>query len=182
MTSDPNVADPVKLAAIKDALDRGGIQAKTAVLVEVSTKPYELVFDSISAGPREAHDALAELESPTEDKSDEDSEIVGEFDEDEFDDYPPGIYRREESESAAIVDVEVVDPGYTDANHDHGSGPITPDSGHEAGSVELGDSNLGPLGMRGPTGSGLMRLEDAVEAVAEMRDREAARVRDLRRR
>ena len=52
MTSDPNVADPVKLAAIKDALDRGGIQAKTAVLVEVSTKPYELVFDSISAGPR----------------------------------------------------------------------------------------------------------------------------------
>jgi hypothetical protein len=28
MTTDPNVADPVKLAAIKDALDRSGIQAK----------------------------------------------------------------------------------------------------------------------------------------------------------
>jgi hypothetical protein len=48
MTTDPNVADPVKLAAIKDALDRSGIQAKTAVSVEVSTKPFELVFDSIS--------------------------------------------------------------------------------------------------------------------------------------
>ena len=47
MTSDPNVADPVKLAAIKDALDRSGIQAKTAVSVEVSTKPFEIVFDSI---------------------------------------------------------------------------------------------------------------------------------------
>jgi hypothetical protein len=44
MTSDPNVADPVKLAAIKDALDRGGIQAKTAVSIEVSTKrcPFHL--------------------------------------------------------------------------------------------------------------------------------------------
>jgi len=28
ITTDPNVADPVKLAAIKDALDRSGIQAK----------------------------------------------------------------------------------------------------------------------------------------------------------
>src|SRR4029077_15388778 len=36
MTSDPNVADPVKLAAIRDALDRSGIQAKNAVTVEVS--------------------------------------------------------------------------------------------------------------------------------------------------
>ena len=25
MTTDPNVADPVKLSAIKDALDRGGL-------------------------------------------------------------------------------------------------------------------------------------------------------------
>jgi hypothetical protein len=51
MTTDPNVADPVKLAAIKDALDRSGIQAKTAVSVEVSTKPYELVFDRIGSAP-----------------------------------------------------------------------------------------------------------------------------------
>ena len=54
MTTDPNV-DPVKLAAIKDALDRSGIHAKTAVSVEVSTKPYELVFDRIVSGPRSEH-------------------------------------------------------------------------------------------------------------------------------
>ena len=35
MTTDPNVADPVKLAAIKDTLDRSGLAAKTAVSVEV---------------------------------------------------------------------------------------------------------------------------------------------------
>ena len=52
MTSDPNVADPVKLAAIKDALDRGGIQSKTAVSVEVGVKPFEMVFDKIGSGPR----------------------------------------------------------------------------------------------------------------------------------
>ena len=52
MTTDPNVADPVKLAAIKDALDRSGIQAKTAVSVEVSTKPFEIVFDTNRSGPR----------------------------------------------------------------------------------------------------------------------------------
>ena len=40
MTTDPNVADPVKLAAIKDALDRSGLAAKNAVSVEVGiTKP-----------------------------------------------------------------------------------------------------------------------------------------------
>ena len=55
-------SEAVQLAATKDALDRGGIQAKTAVSVEVSTKPFELVFDAITAGPRDpATPALAEL-------------------------------------------------------------------------------------------------------------------------
>ena len=52
MTTDPNVADPVKLAAIKDTLDRSGLAAKTAVSVEVGGKPLEMVFDSIM-GDRE---------------------------------------------------------------------------------------------------------------------------------
>src|SRR6476659_1742014 len=59
MTTDPNVADPVKLAAIKDTLDRSGLAAKTAVSVEVGGKPFEMVFDSIMAGPRNAQPALA---------------------------------------------------------------------------------------------------------------------------
>ena len=97
MTTDPNVADPVKLAAIKDALDRSGIQAKTAVSVEVSTKPYERVFDRSSRAretqptrlgmgtqPREAPTALAESE-------DEDCRRRT----DEIDDDPPRSQQRD---------------------------------------------------------------------------------------
>jgi hypothetical protein len=62
MTTDPNVSDPVKLAAIKDALDRGGLIAKSSVEVAVSAKPFELVFDSITSGPRE--DAEAHTNPP----------------------------------------------------------------------------------------------------------------------
>ena len=150
MTSDPNVADPVKLAAIKDALDRGGIQAKTAVSVEVSTKPFEIVFDAISSGPRDPTEpALAELPAA------ENDEIIGEIDEDpedEFDGEPLRIQQRRES--ADVVDVEVVvDTGYTDD-----PGTTTPDDPSSSLSVDLS----GPLGMRGPAGSGLMSLSDAV--------------------
>lgn len=38
------------------------------------------------------------------------------------------------------------------------------------------------LGPNGPVGSGLLSLSDAIETVADMRDREAARLRDMRRR
>src|SRR4029077_20053679 len=86
MTSDPNVADPVKLAAIKDSLDRSGIQAKTAVSVEVSTKPFELVFDPIGSGARKAKPALAieanSLDQTTDNHSaeSENEVVIGESD------------------------------------------------------------------------------------------------------
>lgn len=48
MATDDNVADSVKLAAIRDALDRAGLGAKTAVEVEVGPpKPYEQILDGI---------------------------------------------------------------------------------------------------------------------------------------
>ena len=48
MATDDNVADSVKLTAIRDALDRAGLAAKTAVEVEVGPpKPYEQILDGI---------------------------------------------------------------------------------------------------------------------------------------
>ena len=53
MAADDNVADSVKLAAIRDALDRAGLAVRTAVSVEVGPpKPYEVIFESIEAGSR----------------------------------------------------------------------------------------------------------------------------------
>lgn len=53
MATADGVADSVKLAAIRDALDRAGLGAKTAVEVEVGPpKPYEAILDRIEAGSR----------------------------------------------------------------------------------------------------------------------------------
>ena len=56
MATDPNVSESVRLSAIKDALDRGGLSAKKAVEVEVGPpKPYEQILAGltvIEAGSR----------------------------------------------------------------------------------------------------------------------------------
>jgi hypothetical protein len=53
MATNDNVADSVKLAAIRDALDRAGLAAKNAVEVEVGPpKPWEQILDTIEAGSR----------------------------------------------------------------------------------------------------------------------------------
>jgi hypothetical protein len=58
MATDDNVSDNVKLAAIRDALDRGGVGINAEI--ELSTKPYETVFEQIEmdrGGSRAAHRA-----------------------------------------------------------------------------------------------------------------------------
>ena len=96
MTTDPNVADPVKLAAIKDALDRSGLAAKTAVSVEVGGKPFERCSIRSWRDRETAQPALA-IEDENAPAIEPDREILGEFDDppddDEIADYPPGIQR-----------------------------------------------------------------------------------------
>jgi hypothetical protein len=52
MAVDENVSDAVKLAAIRDALDRAGLSARTAVSVEVGRRPFEQIFDQMYSGSR----------------------------------------------------------------------------------------------------------------------------------
>ncbi|MCH9732727.1 MAG: hypothetical protein K0U84_24205 [Actinomycetia bacterium] len=56
MAIDDNVADSVKLAAIRDALDRAGLGARTAVAVQVGApKIYEQILDNVEAGSRDEY-------------------------------------------------------------------------------------------------------------------------------
>ena len=121
MTTDPNVADPVKLAAIKDALDRSGIQAKTAVSVEVTTKPYELVFDRIGSAPREPAPAIES--TSVEDYSD--NQLSGSVDSYQF---PDEIEDDPDEIDAEVIDVEEDDSAGTDI----------PDQGGSSASGQLG--------------------------------------------
>src|SRR6478735_12623092 len=50
MAVDENVSDSVKLAAIKDALDRGGLGAKTEI--EITAKPFHSILDRLESGSR----------------------------------------------------------------------------------------------------------------------------------
>lgn len=56
MATDDNVSDAVKLNAIRDALDRGGVGVKAEI--ELTAKPYETLVDQIEAmhgGSRAEH-------------------------------------------------------------------------------------------------------------------------------
>jgi hypothetical protein len=56
MATDDNVSDAVKLNAIRDALDRAGVSAKTAVSFEVEARrPYEVILETIEAGSRDEY-------------------------------------------------------------------------------------------------------------------------------
>ena len=49
MATDPGVSESVRLSAIKDALDRGGVSAKSAVEVEVEEpKPWEQIMSGMT--------------------------------------------------------------------------------------------------------------------------------------
>ena len=54
LANDKLIPEGIRLAAIRDALDRGGLGAKQSMEIEVSAKPYEKVFDRITAGRPES--------------------------------------------------------------------------------------------------------------------------------
>jgi hypothetical protein len=72
MATDPNVSESVRLSAIKDALDRGGVSAKSAVEVEVGPpKPWEQIIcglTSIESGSRAEFRRSQELSDDTENR------------------------------------------------------------------------------------------------------------------
>ena len=80
--------------------------------------------------------------------------------------------REQKSEYTDVIDVEIMSDS---------SGTTTPDQ-DQSQSDEHTALPFGPLGPTGPVGSGLMPLDAAIEAASVMRQREAARQRNMRRR
>jgi len=177
MATDTTVPEGVRLAAIRDALDRAGLKPATTVDLEVSAKPFELVFDSITAGPRTPAPPEIESGATESGESDEPDVVIGEIDDD-----PLPEEDEIEPEDEEIIDVEVeaiIDPGYTDAPMTPDAGTTTPPDQDQSLFVDPG-SLTGPLGFTGPPSQGLMTLTEAVEVAAQMRSR--ANIRSARRR
>jgi hypothetical protein len=159
----------VRLAAIKDALDRAGLKPATIVDLEVSPKPFELVFDSITAGPRTPTPPEIESGATESGESDEPDVVIGEIDEDPL---PEDDEIEPDANEAEVIDVEIEaieDSGYTDAIMSDQPVPITSADQDQSLSADLS----GPL--IGPPGRGLMTLEQANEVAAQMRSRANAR-------
>jgi len=156
MATDDDVSDSVKLAAIRDALDRGGISVKAEI--EVTAKPYESIFEKLEGGSREAHrsgsppPALADHthQLPTANREPIDAQIVDDLDDD-----------------------GTIDLG-------HYARPNTPES-YESGSV-FDSERFGPASA--PPADGLMSMEDANAEIRRLRTQAAtnsARVRTAQR-
>ena len=100
---DGDTPDNVALSAIIAALDRAGLSVKTAGTLEVTVKPFERVFDAITAGPRDPEQPA--LEAPNdEDRLDAEAIDVEIVDPD-----------ADPSLGLDAEDAEIVDAGYTDA-------------------------------------------------------------------
>jgi hypothetical protein len=96
MAVDETVSDAVKLAAIRDALDRAGLSARTAVSVAIAPKPWEQIFDDITGGSRAEFRARRGMPD------------------DELDDWRASALeatsRADEGSEIEIVDAEVIEP------------------------------------------------------------------------
>lgn len=150
MATDDNVSDSVKLAAIRDALDRGGISVKAEI--EVTAKPYESIFEQLSGGSREAHRNGLGIE----------------------DDTTPALVVAQHQP----IDAQIVDDLDGDDTIDLGdyARTITPDD-YESGSA-FDSERFGPISA--PPTDGLMSLADANAEVRRLQSEAARAMRGQR--
>ncbi|WP_236738523.1 hypothetical protein [Mycobacteroides abscessus] len=157
MAVDPNVNDAVKLKAMTEALDRGGVTTKAVATVEVTAKPFEEIFDAdvvVTAGGRADYRRSRGIA----DDSDNPTALASSGD----------IPALESSDSFSPIDVEFSDD--ESGNVRSQGRPMSRDDAQRQPYETL-------AGQTGPFCSeaeGMQSLEDAVEAQAEMRRRAAA--------
>lgn len=175
MAVDPNVNDAVKLKAMTEALDRGGVTIKSTATVEITAKPYEEVFDSVevSGGTRADYRRSRGLADDS--------------------DAPPALVNGAAdlalpaSDSFSPIDVEFSyddsvnvrsqgQPMSRDDAQRHPFGPLAGQTGPLVADRE--GVVTAPNCYDVPTQAGMTSLEDALEAQAQMY-RDAAATRGL---
>lgn len=152
MATADNVSDSVKLAAIRDALDRGGISVKAEI--EVTAKPYESIFEQLTGGSRDAHRSAVGAGEPTAGTQE----------------LPAANHQP--------IDAQIVDDLNDDDAVDLGdyARPITPES-YESGSA-FDSERFGPASA--PPTDGLMSLEDANAEIRRLQTEAARAMREQR--
>ena len=103
---DGDTSDNVALSAVIAALDRAGISVKIAATVEVSVRPFEKVFETIVAGPRDPEQPA--LEAPNDADPEADAEAIDVEIVDPDADPSPGL---------DAEDAEIVTPGTPTPRH-----------------------------------------------------------------
>lgn len=155
MATDDNVSDSVKLAAIRDALDRGGLGAKTEI--ELSAKPYEQLLDNM---PRLQGGSRAEYRRAhgIPDDSDQRTPALAAGNANE----PVDAEIVPESDQQS--DAHPATPEDTDWQSDKATGP----------GIDGYDDQPNPFGESDPPPDGLMTLNEAVIRAARINNMGAA--------
>lgn len=144
MATDDNVSDAVKLRAITEALDRGGLTTKTNVDIEIGSRPIDAIFDTVAT----------ELEITSRAAYRRSQGIA------DFSDALPALAGSDNE----IVDAEVVSEPYASRVSDRGQ-PETPRRFFEPASEPDGPATGHP---GGSGGDGMMPFTEAVIAAGEM--------------
>lgn len=170
MATAAKVSDAVKLSAIRDALDRAGLDPKTGFEVDVALKPYEHVLTNVNlqggsrADWRRAHGTPVETPRalPVTDPSQPvDAEVI-DVEQDETDCDSTSATRDRQGRT--------ITPDGDDAHPDARSAPYDP----------LADQST-PIGPSGPEDDELLTLDEAVIRVARINNMATAGHARLRR-
>lgn len=179
MATDDGVSDSVKLAAIRDALDRAGLNAKTEI--EFSAKPFEQIAESAAMTLEITSRAEFRRAQGTEDdESDADDPLAGLHAADVAKATADESRRRDEIRYSAgdsnVIDAETVEIDGDVIDYGH---TITPEN-YEREPTRLGAPTIDPLTGRphfDPADfDGPMTMEQANDVVAEINRRNAERV------
>src|SRR5262249_24581145 len=148
---DDNVPEAVRINAIKDALDRAGVSARTAVDVSVSGKLYETVFEAMEPGG-----SRAEYRRSIGMK--DDTDVLGPFEANGVDVARSLGMKADDDQSDLIVDAEI---DYLIPNGD--AQPITSADDERGSPFE--SEPYSPLAPVAP-GKALMPYDEATHAAA----------------